>query len=86
MCVKVMALALKAAMRGLPAGITDAGTACWMARAGLEAAVLNVRINLLEIADEEWKSEIQEQVSVLLRVASEAQKGCQERLEEILDS
>jgi glutamate formiminotransferase/formiminotetrahydrofolate cyclodeaminase len=86
MCVKVMALALKAAMRGLPAGITDAGTACWMARAGLEAAVLNVRINLLEIADEEWKSEIQEQVSVLLKEASEVQKDCQERLEEILDS
>jgi formiminotetrahydrofolate cyclodeaminase len=57
-----------------------------MARAGLEAAVLNVRINLLEIADEEWKSEIQEQVSVLLKEASEVQKGCQERLEEILDS
>ena len=86
MCVKVMSLALKAAMRGLPAGITDAGTACWMARAGLEAAVLNVRINLLEIADVDWKTGIQEQVSKLLKEASEVQIGCQERLEEILGS
>ena len=35
---------------------SDAGTAAWLARAGVEGAVLNVAINLPEVPEEERES------------------------------
>ena len=81
-----MRLALKAAHRGLPAGVTDAGTAVWMARAGFEGAILNVRINLSEIKDEKWRSAIEERILLLRKDAESLLEQCQQQLEEILGS
>ena len=61
LCLEVLELAAGAVNRGMPASITDAGTACWMARAGVESALYNVRVNLGELQDSEWKSSIIEE-------------------------
>jgi glutamate formiminotransferase/formiminotetrahydrofolate cyclodeaminase len=86
LCLEVMKLALQASQRGLPAGITDAGTAIWMARAGLEGAILNVRVNLAEIQDEQWKSTTEQRIQVLQKDAKGLMERCQDQLEEILGS
>ena len=86
LCLEVMQLALKAAQRGIPAGITDAGTAVWMGRAGFEGAILNVRINLAETVDEEWISDIEDRIQKLRIDAQGLLEQCQQQLEEILGS
>jgi glutamate formiminotransferase/formiminotetrahydrofolate cyclodeaminase len=86
LCQQVMALALRATEQGLPSGITDAGTACWMARAGLEGAILNVRINLLEITDQQWRNSVSEKITLIQDDARSTLDLCQKRLEEILGS
>ncbi len=86
LCQQVMDLALRAAEQGLPSGITDAGTACWMARAGLEGAILNVRINLLEITDQQWRNSVSEKITLIQDDARSTLDLCQKRLEEILGS
>ncbi|MGE4602650.1 MAG: glutamate formimidoyltransferase [Planctomycetota bacterium] len=86
LCLEVMRLALKGAHRGLPAAVTDAGTAVWMARAGFEGAILNVRINLAEIKDEKWRSAIEERILLLRKDAESLLEQCQQQLEEILGS
>ncbi|MAW75828.1 MAG: glutamate formimidoyltransferase [Planctomycetes bacterium] len=86
LCLEVMKLALQASQRGLPAGITDAGTATWMARAGLEGAILNVRVNLVEVKDEKWRTAIEEQIQTLQEDSQGLLEQCQQQLEEILGS
>lgn len=86
LCLEVMKLALKASQRGLPAGITDAGTGIWMARAGLEGAILNVRVNLAEIKDEKWRSSTEQQIQNLVEESQTLLEQCQQQLEEILGS
>ncbi len=61
LCVEVLELATDAVENGMPASVTDAGTACWMARAGVESALYNVRVNLGELQDSQWKSSIIEE-------------------------
>ncbi|MDE0960843.1 MAG: glutamate formimidoyltransferase [Planctomycetota bacterium] len=86
LCLQAMDLAVRATQQGLPSGITDAGTACWMARAGLEGAILNVRINLLESTDEEWKSTVSKKIALIQDEARSTLDLCQKYLEEILGS
>ena len=61
LCVEVLELATDAVENGMPASATDAGTACWLARAGVESALYNVRVNLGELQDSQWKSSIIEE-------------------------
>ncbi len=86
LCLQVMELAVTATEQGLPAGVTDAGTACWMARAGLEGAILNVQVNLSEIEDASWKGAITDKVVEIRRKAVLLQEQSQVQLEKILGS
>jgi len=56
-CLKVLELAELAAAKGNKNALSDAGTAGWLARAGLEAALLNVAANLSSIEDEAFRRE-----------------------------
>jgi glutamate formiminotransferase/formiminotetrahydrofolate cyclodeaminase len=51
LCLEAIALAGKAAALGNRSSVSDAGVAALAARAGVEGAALNVRINLRGIAD-----------------------------------
>ncbi|MBI5529026.1 MAG: cyclodeaminase/cyclohydrolase family protein [Deltaproteobacteria bacterium] len=48
----VLGFALRAAQRGNPNAVTDAGVCALVARAAVEGAILNVKVNLESIEDE----------------------------------
>jgi glutamate formiminotransferase/formiminotetrahydrofolate cyclodeaminase len=56
LCLEAIALAATAAERGNRNSVSDAGVAALAARAGVEGAALNVRINLGGIADAAFKA------------------------------
>lgn len=51
--------------------ITDVGVGALLAYAGLEGALLNVKINLLSIKDEDYKIDIVQKTSIILDEGSE---------------
>jgi glutamate formiminotransferase/formiminotetrahydrofolate cyclodeaminase len=53
--LKVLELALTVAQKGNTNAITDAGTAAWMAMAGIQGAALNLRVNATSITDTDKK-------------------------------
>jgi glutamate formiminotransferase/formiminotetrahydrofolate cyclodeaminase len=55
-CVRVLDQLVHVARHGNENAASDAGTAAWLARAGVEGAVLNVAINLPEVPEEERES------------------------------
>ncbi len=65
-CFKVLELQEVFAFYGNKNAITDVGVGALLAYAGMEGALLNVKINLLSIKDEKYKKEIEERINVLL--------------------
>lgn len=59
-CLRVMELAEIATLKGNKNAITDSGVAALMAHSGLKGAVLNVKVNLKYIEDEQFNAEIGE--------------------------
>jgi len=64
-CEKVLDVAAIAAEKGNKNSITDAAVSALMAQAGVEAAVLNVRINLGSIKDAEFVQKISSELREL---------------------
>ncbi len=62
LCLDALRLCRRAAERGLPAGITDAGVGALLARAGLEGALYNVQVNLAGVRDREWARRVETEV------------------------
>jgi len=62
-CEKVIDLALVVAEKGNKNSITDAGVSALMAKSGVESAILNVKINLASIKDEQFANKISYQVN-----------------------
>lgn len=56
-CLRVMELAEIATLKGNKNAITDSGVAALMAHSGLNGAVLNVKVNLKYIEDEQFNAE-----------------------------
>lgn len=50
--------------------ITDVGVGSLLAYAGLEGSLLNVRINLLSIQDEEFKTQINKKMNSIMQEGS----------------
>lgn len=65
-CFKVLELQEVFANHGNVNAITDVGVGALLAATGLEGALLNVKINLLSIKDEEYRSEMDRKVNHLL--------------------
>jgi glutamate formiminotransferase/formiminotetrahydrofolate cyclodeaminase len=68
-CVNVLELAKKVASDGNKNSISDAGVAGLTAQAGAEGAYYNVMINLPDIQDEEFKVQMETEVSRLRKKA-----------------
>jgi len=78
-CVKVFDLATRAAEKGNPNSLSDAGVAGLCAMAGAEAAWYNVLINLNGIKDdEEWAQSTRKRANEALNVAEEKAAGLRE--------
>jgi formiminotetrahydrofolate cyclodeaminase len=73
-CLKVAELCDPIAQKGNTNSITDVGCAALMARAGLEGAAMNVRINLGSLKDEEFKSKVQSELVHMEKMMAEVSK------------
>ena len=60
--LKSYALLVEMAEKGNPASISDVGVGALATRAGIEGAALNVRINLGQLKDENFKTNLQEKI------------------------
>ena len=69
---KAYKLLAEMAENGNPASVSDVGVGALATRACIEGAALNVRINLAQLQDEKFKSELQEKVQKM-RENSDAQ-------------
>ncbi len=56
-CYRVLELAEVVVTRGNKSALSDGGAAAVLAESAVQAAVLNIAINLPAISDESWKSE-----------------------------
>lgn len=63
LCLEVLKLIPVVAEKGNPNAITDIGVAARMAESGLQATILNVRINLGSLKDEAYVSQVNSQVT-----------------------
>jgi len=66
-CFKVLELQKVFADYGNVNAITDVGVGALLAATGLEGALLNVKINLLSIKDEEFKNKMEQKIDNLLK-------------------
>ncbi|NLN14581.1 MAG: cyclodeaminase/cyclohydrolase family protein [Tissierellia bacterium] len=65
-CLEVLRLQLPFAVDGNINAITDVGVGALLAYAGLEGALMNVRINLLSIKDEGYREDIRDRIREIL--------------------
>jgi len=65
LCAEVFDVAYVVAKKGNTNSITDAGVAALMANAGVRAAMLNVRINLSSIKDENFVAQLEKELELL---------------------
>ncbi|GFN37165.1 cyclodeaminase/cyclohydrolase family protein [Tepidimicrobium xylanilyticum] len=70
-CFKVLKLQRVFANYGNVNAITDVGVGALLAATGLEGALLNVKINLLSIKDEQYRAEMEEKINKLLKEGTE---------------
>lgn len=70
LCLEAMGLCLDAARSGNANSVTDAATGCAMAYAGLQSAVLNVRINVRGLSDGAFRDALLHECDVLESRAS----------------
>lgn len=78
LCAEVFDVALVVAKKGNTNSITDAGVSALMAYAGVQAAILNVRINLGSIKDEDFVTQQRKELELIEDVSIK-------RTEEIMD-
>jgi glutamate formiminotransferase/formiminotetrahydrofolate cyclodeaminase len=84
-CLPVFDLAERAAKKGNPNSLSDAGVAGLCAMAGAEAAWYNVLINLNGIVgDEEWVSATRKRANAALETAEQKAAGLRELVRERL--
>jgi formiminotetrahydrofolate cyclodeaminase len=64
-CLRVMELAEVTTLKGNQNALTDSGVAVLMAYSGLKGAVLNVKVNLKEIEDEDFNTKMGDEIESL---------------------
>lgn len=73
-CVAVLEISQNLLGKSNPNALSDLGVASQQAYAGLEGAIMNVKINLPSIKDENFKSEISSELVQLLKQGQEAKE------------
>lgn len=74
-CEKIFDIAIITAEKGNKNSITDAAVSALMAKAGVEGAILNVKINLSSIKDEEFVKNITKELKEIEKNADEKTKN-----------
>jgi len=83
--LQVIELAEKLLPKGNPNLITDVGVGVLLAEAALKSAVLNVKINLSFIKDEEYKNRRSKALEDILSRASQIKDGVLKAIQEEMD-
>ena len=84
-CVEALKLAKEVALSGKKNSISDAGIAGLTAQAGAEGAYYNVKINLPEIQDDEFKQEMSDQIAALKQEAEKTGRELKDIIEDELN-
>ena len=84
MCVGVIRLAVPVAEHGNVNAVSDAGVAALVARAGVHAAGLNVRINVGGIRAEEHQEFASKAAAAIIDLGREADLACEEVMKIVL--
>ncbi len=84
-CVRVLEQLLPVATHGNENAVSDAGVAAWLARAGAEGAVWNVRINLPELPESE-RAEFEERARRAAARAEQLHSACVDQARRRLDA
>jgi glutamate formiminotransferase/formiminotetrahydrofolate cyclodeaminase len=84
LCLEALELCRRAAEKGLPASVTDAGVGALVARAGFEGAVYNVRVNLKSIQDAAWVEQVRSQVKAMGERAAALAAATAAKVEQLL--
>ena len=84
LCLAAMVQCSRAAEKGMPASLSDAGVAALVARAGVLGAIANVRINLPSIKDESWKEELHRRLATLEQDADAMEAQVRSKVQEAL--
>jgi methenyltetrahydrofolate cyclohydrolase len=74
-CVQILDVARVVAEKGNKNSISDAAVSALMAQTGVQAAMLNVRINLCSIKDTEYAQKVTSELHELLQNAMEKSSG-----------
>ena len=82
LCAEMIELCKEIAEKGNKNSITDVGVAAIMAKAGLESAILNVKINLKSINDEKFIESLLYEIDIL----KSNTEGVMKDVEEIVSS
>lgn len=83
-CEKVLDISLVVAEKGNKNSITDAAVSALMAQAGVESAILNVKINLGSIKDDEFVKRISFEIDELHKNAEDKTKKIMKIVEKSL--
>ena len=83
-CLAVLELAASIAGKANPNTASDLGVAAQIAHAGVQGAVMNVKINLPPIQDKKWCAKESEKTKKLLEKATAARENIIQRLAEHL--
>ena len=84
LCLRALELCMRAAQAGNTAAISDAGVGAWMAYAGVQGAMYNVRINLPHIADGEFVGETESHLATLGQEAKRLSGAVHDEVEKVL--
>ncbi|NLY54472.1 MAG: cyclodeaminase/cyclohydrolase family protein [Firmicutes bacterium] len=84
--IEILKLAVVAAEKGNTNAVSDAAVAGFATYAALNAALLNVRINVKYLPDDEWTRATQEKVAQLVAAGKELQDRVQAITDTILDA
>jgi len=83
-CLKVLKLQEAFARNGNPNAITDVGVGALMAFAGIEGALYNVEINLMDLDDETYKNKVNQETEDILSEGKELKENIQKLVSEKL--
>ncbi len=83
-CLEAMRLCLEAARIGNSNSATDAATGCFMAWAGLSGAILNVRINIKTLSDEQFACAARKECDYLETEAAQLRMELEKSILDIL--
>lgn len=83
-CLSLLKTCHKIVDKGNPNSISDLGVACLLAYCGLEGALLNVKINLASIKDEDYAKNVSQKIASLKTEADDIKSKVIARAEELM--